>query len=99
MYRYSRHIEVQSNGDAHFTAGHFLWQYKSPAGQNVPQIESCVGQNRILTFSAGQMSDVRLSGAFSKLGSLIEFFNNSDAILNFGHIAMHCGLSRVIQLF
>ena len=26
----------------------------------------------------------------------IEFFNNSDAILNFEHIAMHCGLSRVI---
>ena len=40
-----------------------------------------------------------MSDAFSKLGSLIEFFNNSDAILNFGHIAMHCGLSRVIQLF
>ena len=31
--------------------------------------------------------------------SLIEFFNNSDAILNFEHIAMHCGLFRVIQLF
>ena len=29
----------------------------------------------------------------------IEFFNNSDAILNFEHVAMHCGLSRVIQLF
>ena len=29
----------------------------------------------------------------------IEFFNNNDAILNFEHIAMHCGLSRVIQLF
>ena len=29
----------------------------------------------------------------------IEFFNNSDAILNFEHIAMHCGISRVIQLF
>ena len=28
--------------------------------------------------------------------SLIEFFNNSDAILNFEHIAVHCGLSRVI---
>ena len=31
--------------------------------------------------------------------ALIEFFNNSDAIFNFEHIAMHCGLSRVIQLF
>ena len=31
--------------------------------------------------------------------SVIEFFNNSDDILNFEHIAMHCGLSRVIQLF
>ena len=30
---------------------------------------------------------------------VIEFFNNSDAILNFEHIAMHCGLSRVILLF
>ena len=29
----------------------------------------------------------------------IEFFNNSDAILNFEHIAMHCGLSRVILPF
>ena len=29
----------------------------------------------------------------------IEFFNNSDAILNFEHIAMHCGLSRVISKF
>ena len=29
----------------------------------------------------------------------IEFFNNSAAILNFEHIAMHCGLSRVILLF
>ena len=29
----------------------------------------------------------------------IEFFNNSDAILNFENIAMHCGLSRVILLF
>ena len=29
----------------------------------------------------------------------IEFFNNGNAILNFEHIAMHCGLSRVIQLF
>ena len=26
----------------------------------------------------------------------IEFFNNGDAILNFEHISMHCGLSRVI---
>ena len=26
----------------------------------------------------------------------IEFSNNGDAILNFEHIAMHCGLSRVI---
>ena len=30
---------------------------------------------------------------------LIEFFNNSDAILNFKHIAVHCGLSRVIKVF
>ena len=30
---------------------------------------------------------------------LIEFFNNSAAILDFEHIAMHCGLSRVILLF
>ena len=30
------------------------------------------------------------------LGSpVIEFFNNSGATLNFEHIAMHCGLSRV----
>ena len=28
--------------------------------------------------------------------SLIGFFNNSDAILNFEHIAKHCGLSQVI---
>ena len=27
------------------------------------------------------------------------FFNNSDAILNFENIAVHCGLSRVILLF
>ena len=26
----------------------------------------------------------------------VEFFNNSDAILNFEYIAMHCGQSRVI---
>ena len=32
-------------------------------------------------------------------GLCIEFFNNSAAILNFEHIAMHCGLSRVILLF
>ena len=31
--------------------------------------------------------------------AIIEFLNNSDAILNFEHIAMHCGLSRVIQVF
>ena len=30
---------------------------------------------------------------------LIDFFNNSDAILNFEHIAMHFGLSGVIELF
>ena len=36
---------------------------------------------------------------YSHNDSSIEFFNNSDAILNFEHIAMHCGLSRVIQLF
>ena len=29
----------------------------------------------------------------------IDLFNNSAAILNFEHIAMHCGLSRVILLF
>ena len=29
----------------------------------------------------------------------LEFFKNSDAILNFEHIAMQCGLSRVILLF
>ena len=28
----------------------------------------------------------------------IEFFNNSDAILNFEHIAMHYGLPKVILL-
>ena len=26
-------------------------------------------------------------------------FKNSDAILNFKYIAMHCGISRVFQLF
>ena len=31
---------------------------------------------------------VKLSG--------IDLFNNNDAILNFEHIAVHCGLSRVI---
>ena len=31
--------------------------------------------------------------------SRIDLFNNSAAILNFEHIAMHCGLSRVILLF
>ena len=30
--------------------------------------------------------------------TLIEFFNNSNGILNFERIAMHCGLSRVILL-
>ena len=30
--------------------------------------------------------------------TLIEFFNNTNAILNFERIAMHCGLSRVILL-
>ena len=30
---------------------------------------------------------------------IIDLFNNSAAILNFEHIAMHCGLSRVILLF
>ena len=29
-------------------------------------------------------------------GLLIDLFNNNDAILNFEHIAVHCGLSRVI---
>ena len=29
----------------------------------------------------------------------LELFNNKDAILNFDHIAMHCGLSMEIQLF
>ena len=59
MYWYLRHRNIQSNGRTHFIAGHFLWQYKSSTGQNVRQIESCAGQNRILTFSAGQMSGVR----------------------------------------
>ena len=31
--------------------------------------------------------------------AVIDLFNNSAAILNFEHIAMHCGLSRVILLF
>ena len=30
---------------------------------------------------------------------VMAFFNNSDAVLNFEHIAMQCGLSRVIALF
>ena len=42
---------------------------------------------------------LRNIGDISLAGVLIEFFNNSDAILNFEHIAMHCGLSRVILLF
>ena len=51
------------------------------------------------------VTHVDLQGIYSCLEilpgtkALIEFFNNSDAIFNFEHIAMHCGLSRVIQLF
>ena len=30
------------------------------------------------------------------LRTIIDLFNNNDAILNFEHIAVHCGLSRVI---
>ena len=31
--------------------------------------------------------------------SKLELFNNKEGILNFEHIAMHCGLSMEIQLF
>ena len=45
----------------------------------------------------GNVLGKRTKDIFEK--QLVEFFNNSDAILNFEHIAMHCGLSRAIQLF
>ena len=38
-------------------------------------------------------------GGQGKAVNIINLFINSDAMLNFEHIAMHYGLSRVNQLF
>ena len=55
--------------------------------------DSCMENVRNL----GPMGQRRIPKRFSDDACpAIDLFNNNDAILNFEHIAVHCGLSRVI---